>query len=165
MGQIIHSNKHFVGKNATSTAAGALENLVVADAVIAPAASNLFDVVEGSIIKAVHLELWFLHTGNTATTTQVTLIVEKVPAGQDGATVAQLANLQIYDNKKNVLFTFQAILAAQIDGALPVPILRDWFLIPKGKQRFGLGDRIIISFVSLTRAVTTCGMFVYKEYK
>ncbi len=161
----INTIKHFVARTATVTAANTIANLVVADASIAPASANTNDVLEGAIIKAVRIELWMALVQSTVTnTSQATFIVEKVPAGQTPATVAQLLNLQAYPNKKNILYTFQG-LAPNAVVANPIPFLREWVLIPKGKQRFGLGDSLVLSFVSVAQAVETCGMFIYKEHR
>lgn len=161
----INTVKHFVARTNTLSATGTVVNLTVADAVAAPASASTLQVLEGAVLKAVHLELWFLQDGNSGTNTQITLIVEKIPAGATPPTLTNLANLQAYLNKKNILFTFQGNLGASIDGVQQIPILRDWVLIPKGKQRMGLGDKIVISFISIGQSIATCGMFIYKEYR
>ncbi len=161
----INTNKHFIARTNLSVASGAIANVVIADAVVAPAATNTFDVVEGAVIKAVHIELWISQSGLTNTSAQCTIIVEKVPSNQAPVTFAQIANLQSYPNKKNILFTYQGVSAAQLDGSNAVSPIRDWLLIPKGKQRFGFGDRLIISIAAIGQPFQTCGMFLYKEYR
>ncbi len=161
----INTNKHFVARTNTTIAAGGIANLTIASAVVAPASSNTFDVTEGAVIKAVHIEMWINGSGAAASSTQAIIIVEKVPAGQVSVTVAQIVNLQAYPNKKNILFTFQGVLGMQRDGQSAIAPIRDWLLIPKGKQRFGFGDKLIISISSLTTTLQSCGMFIYKEYR
>jgi len=161
----IHSIKHFVARTATVTLAGVADNLTVAEAVVAPASALTLEVLEGSTLRAVRIELWFsISPSQLQNTSQSTFIVEKVPAGQSPATLTQLLNLQAYPNKKNVLYTFQGLSPNQ-RNANPMPFLREWVLIPKGKQRFGLGDKLVLSFVSVSQDLTTCGMFIYKEYR
>ncbi len=46
-----------------------------------------------------------------------------------------------------------------------VPLFRGWVKIPKGKQRFGLGDEFIVAFESVGEAAQLCGFSTYKEYK
>ncbi len=162
----INTIKHFVPRTATNTAAGAIAALVVIDAVVAPASSNTFDVNEGAIIKAVWIEFWIANTeASGAGNTQATAIVEKVPSNQASVTASQIVNLQAYPNKKNILFTFQGVITPSAAGAGSMSVLRQWLLIPKGKQRFGLGDRLVLSFHPVIDAVTSCGMFIYKEYR
>ncbi len=161
----INSIKHFVPRTNTGLASGAVSAEVLADAVaVAAAGTNIFDVKEGSVIKAVWLEYWVAETGVTDSNTQITAILEKVPNGLASVTAALIVNLMGYDNKKNVLHTFQGNVAAQIDGNGMVPYMRGWFKIPKGKQRFGLGDRLVMTTFSSGNAAAICGMCIYKEY-
>jgi len=160
----INSTKHFIPKTDGNTSTGVIANLVIANAVAAGAVTNVEDVVEGSVIRAVHVELWMINVGSPNTTTQVVMILEKIPAGQTSPLVTNILNLQSYQNKKNILFTFQGNLANIEAGSNPISPLRDWVLIPKGKQRFGLGDRLVLSFLPVSQGLATCGMFIYKEY-
>ncbi len=161
----IVSIKHFVARTNTGTALGVAANLDVIEAVAALASATTTEVIEGASIRAVRIELWFaIAPAAPEASSQVTFIIEKVPAGQTPATLTNLLNLQAYLNKKNILYTFQG-LAPNLRQSNPVPFIREWVLIPKGKQRFGLGDKLVLSFVSVSQAIQTCGMFIYKEYR
>ncbi len=162
----IVSVKHFVAHTNALIAAAGLRNEVIANAVtVGNAHSSTFDVTEGSIIKAVYLDFWAINGGTTGTSTQITAILEKVPAGATPATSANLLNLMAYPNKKNVLHTFQGNLTAGVDGSMSTPYLRGWFKIPKGKQRMGLNDQIVVSFSPITQGCEICGIAIYKEYQ
>ena len=162
----INSIKHYVARTNTGVATGALSTNVLVDAVaVASAGGNAFDVTEGSIVKAVWLEYWCLCTGVTDANTQLTAILEKVPANQASVTFAQIVNLGAYPNKKNVLNTFQGNIGAQIDGNGSIPVMRGWYKIPKGKQRMGLGDRVVFTMTTSGNAAAICGMCIYKEYQ
>jgi len=161
----INTNKHYIAQTETVIAAGANLNLVIADGVSAPANANTFDVTEGSTVKAVRCEMWLASGGISNALDQKVIVVEKVPAGAPAITFAQMLNLQAYDNKKNILFVFQGILSANINGTNPIAPIREWLLIPKGKQRFGLGDRLVMSIGTVGENVTICGFFTYKEYR
>ncbi len=160
----INSNKHYVARTNVGIAAGAGLSVDVADAVVAPAAANAFDVRQGAVLKAVHLEYWIWNSSTTGVDTQFVLIVEKVPSGAGAATVSEMLNLGAYNNKKNVLFTTQGVLGAGIDGSPALPLIRDWVLIPKGKQRMGLGDKIVVGVTTVGGGLQLCGMALYKEY-
>ncbi len=160
----INSRKHYVHSTNSATASGAIRAIVAVNAVVSPASGTAADVVEGAVVKAVHFEHWILSTGGTGTTNQFGLIVEKVPAGQTAVTAAQLNNLGSYPNKKNVFYSTQGVLSNFIDGQNAVPILRDWLLIPKGKQRMGLGDRVVMTLTPTGQALNNCGLITYKEY-
>ncbi len=162
----INSIKHYVQLALLGIASGVIRNEVLVNAVaVASAGANSFDVEEGAIVKAIHLDHWVGNNGSTGTFTQWNSILEKVPAGQAACTAAQMLNLGSYPNKKNILYSFQGDISAGVDGAPTIPHARGWQLIPKGKQRFGLGDRLVLSMTSTGQAATMCGMVTYKEYK
>ncbi len=162
----IVSVKHYIPHTNALIAAGGLRNNILANAVtVGNAHANVEDVTEGSLVKAVHLDMWVINGGTTGTSAQFTAILEKVPAGQTPATVAQLLNLQSYPNKKNILHSFQGNLTAGVDGSMSTPYMRGWFKIPKGKQRMGLSDQIVVSLTPVAQGCEICGMAVYKEYQ
>ncbi len=161
----INSNKHYVHRTNIALASGAALNVDVVDAVVAPAAANPFEVEEGSIVKAIHFEYWLSNIGGTGTNTQFAAIIEKVVAGQAPVTFAQMAQLGAYPNKKNILWSSQGVLGTQVDGSNSVPIVRGWILIPKGKQRMGLGDEIVFTLSAIGTAINICGISTYKEYR
>ncbi len=161
----IHSIKHYVHRQNTVITSGSIVALVLVDAVNASSGiTNSFDVTEGSLVKAVHLDHWILSDGGTGTITQFNAVLEKVPIGGGPVTAAEMVNLGAYDNKKNILHSFQGNLSSGIDGANSTPFMQGWFKIPKGKQRMGLGDRLILSILSTGQSCASCGLVVYKEY-
>ncbi len=160
----INTEKHFQPIVGTTVAAGAILNTVLIDAVAAPSAA--FEIDQGSVIKAIYCELWLNGSGLTDTHSIFNVTVEKLSADVTSMTATQSANLGTYPNKKNILYTTQGILAAGVDGAQSVPILRQWIAIPKGKQRFGLTDRLNINTSNISsNDLIICGIFIYKEYK
>ncbi len=160
----INSVKHYVTKTNANLAAGAVAGLTVIDAVAKGTdrtATNMVD--EGAVIKAIHLEYWINGQGTSGTgTTQFVLIVEKLPAGGTAADSTDMLNLQSYENKKNILYTTQGMIAGQ--GSQSIPLVREWFKIPKGKQRFGLLDKFVVSVLTVGFAIDLCGIAIYKEY-
>ncbi len=76
-------------------------------------------------------------------------------------TFTNSATLDSYTNKKNLLYITQGV-SPDANGN-PVPVLRQWFKIPKGKQRFGLADALILNLSANVEDMTHCGVFIYKE--
>lgn len=76
-------------------------------------------------------------------------------------TFTNSATLDSYSNKKNVLYTTQG-LTPDANGN-PIPFVRQWFKIPKGKQRFGLTDSLVLNISANVEDVTHCGLMIYKE--
>ncbi len=118
-------------------------------------------VTPGTTIKAVYLEMWLQGDSNSATSS-ATGIVTKIPASAANPTNGELGDLNTYANKKNVLITHQGLLAEP--NGNPTPFFREWIAIPKGKQRFGLGDRLVLSIRSITGGTNICGFFLFKAY-
>ncbi len=120
------------------------------------------EVQEGSVIKAVFLELWLTSSANDGTEV---VIVSKTTKDAVGPTYAQAIALDSYNDKKNVLFTHQGLSAN--DGINnPSAAFRGWIKIPKSKQRFGLGDNLVLSVANPhpTNDLDACGFATYKEY-
>ncbi len=163
----INSIKHYVHHSLTSIAPGVINNVIGVDTVsVSAAGAASTDVEEGAVVKAVYIEHWIIQDGNTSTVTQFILSIEKLPTGNPLMTAGQSQALGAYPNKKNVLFTSQGLLGSEAASG-PVPIVRTWFLIPKGKQRFGLGDRIVLNITNIsgTANLLRCGITTFKEYK
>jgi len=161
----INSNKHYVHRTNVQLASGAIQNNVIVDAVVAPATGNAFDVEEGSVVKAVYIEIWLASAGAAAATNQFSLTVEKLPNNLVAMTFAQSANLGAYTNKKNILYTTQGVLVSAASGTTSIPIIRQYILIPKGKQRMGLSDRLMVNISATGQPLNICGIFTYKEYR
>ncbi len=160
----INSIKHYVHRTNVGVATGVLSSNIVAQSVVAPATANAFSVKEGSIIKAVYIEIWLQSTAATGVSNQFILIVEKDPGGNSNMIAADAVNLGAYDNKKNILYTTQGNITTSIDGGDSIPIIRTWVLIPKGKQRFGLGDELLVHIEPVGATINVCGIFTYKEF-
>ncbi len=142
----------------TQAAAG-VKSITLVNAVAVPGTSAE-EVRQGSVIKAIFIEMW----GGSVDTTvgSVTIIVEKLSGGQPNITFAQMAALDTYPNKKNILYTSQGLTPEF--GTNPVAWIRQWVKIPKGKQRFGLADRLKISLSANLQGFSHCGLAIYKEY-
>ncbi len=153
--------KHYVNHENAKVLTTARRNI---DVVVAKAATtNAEDVIEGSVVKAVYLELWLHSIADAGTDTKFQFVFEKIVAGQDPITFTQMNNLDTYPNKKNVFFVSQGVMGDKTTASLPV--VRNWFKIPRGKQRMGLGDSLVMSISATAFDIDTCGISTYKEYK
>ncbi len=161
----INSIKHYVYQSIVEIVNGAILNIVIADAGVAPAAAASNDVLQGSVIKAIWCELWFVGNEISGNLTSFNLTIEKIPSGLTPMTFVQSTNLGSYPNKKNILYTTQGNIGSSIDGVNAVPLVRQFFLIPKGKQRMGLADQLMLNINSVGSNASVCGIFTYKEYR
>ncbi len=157
----IHSTKHYLQFPIDQISTGTVQSVTLIQAVESTVANLAQEVEEGSVIKAIYIELWLQNQGNLG---ESIVTVSKNPINNSGPTFANMANLFAYTNKKNILFTHQGLTSN--DGVSgPVWILRQWLKIPKSKQRFGLGDTMTLN-ISNTSAgdLNRCGFSLYKEY-
>ncbi len=160
----INSIKHYVQQTLSTVTSGATSERLVASAVVAPAASNTFDVTQGSVIKAVYIELWLIGAGSAGVNSSFQVNLEKRTNLTTSFSITNANNLGSYENKKNILYTTQGIVASE-QGSGAVPVMRGWLKVPKGKQRMGLGDELAINISALAVDIQICGFFTYKEYR
>ncbi len=160
---LIVSRKHYVHRTNTQLSSGVIQNNIVVESVVSPATAAASEVKEGSIVKAVYVEIWLGGAGLEGDLTQFNLTLEKISSDGPLMTFAQSLNLGAYPNKKNIFYTTQGVLAGENSNT--VPVIRNWVLIPKGKQRMGLSDRIVLNIAASGQNIDTCGIFTYKEYQ
>ncbi len=122
--------------------------------------ANANHIVQGSVVKAIYVELWIL--AGSQQPGSFTITVEKVPAAAPAMTFLQNAQLSDYPNKKNILYTTQGVSGDA--NTNPIPVIRSWIKIPRGKQRFGLDDKININYSANVEDMTICGVIIYKAY-
>ncbi len=159
---MVHSTKHYVQFPRFTIATVSLVVTNIALAIQSTTANLENEVEEGNSIKACYVELWLLDAG--AGGSQVTTLT-KNPQNATGPSFTQSQSLFTFANKKNILFTSQGLTPN--DGiAQPVNIMRQWYKIPKSKQRFGLGDRLDLNIAnSSAQDLFACGFATYKEYQ
>ncbi len=159
----IHSKKHIVQISQSTVAQGAVVNELLINATEAPSTTPS-GIEEGAIVKACYVEFW-VSQDSASTVGSYTAILVKNPGGNANPVTGDLAALHDYDNKKNILFTAQGLLTPNDGGQ--IPIVRGWYKIPKGKQRFGLLDRLQFSVRNNNATaidINFCGLAVFKEY-
>ncbi len=161
MKPVIHSQKHYIQYPIDQITTATKQNIILIDAEPVANVNAANEVVEGASVKAIFIELWLQ---NTSTLAEQIVTVEKAPAGSAGPSFAQMAALHDFDNKKNILFTHQGL--GSNDGVSgPQRVINQWIKIPKGKQRFGAGDRLIMTIANVSsNDLNRCGFSIYKSY-
>ncbi len=161
MRPVIKSEKHITNFSRFTIANGTAVNRTLIQAVAVANKDASFEVTEGSIIKAIWIEFWVL--ANTSAPGSLVFDIEKVQNEKAPATFTEMNNLGAYNNKKNILFMFQGLTPPIVNSA-PLTPYRGWLKIPKGKQRFGLGDELHVNFAPITEGLVVCGDVIFKEY-
>ncbi len=160
MKPIVHSQKHYVQQTRSQVATVSVTTVDIIKSVEGTVANAVDEVIEGSVVKAVFVEMWILDTANDGS---FVISLEKLPSAKGPASFATMNSLGTYANKKNILYTTQGLSPNNGVGN-PIPIIRQWFKIPKGKQRFGLGDELVLNIVNNgLNDLEFCGFFTYKE--
>ncbi len=161
MRPIVHSVKHYVQFPIDQITTGTRQNISLCTSVESTVANAANEVAEGTIVKAVYVELLLQNQGNLG---EFIVTLEKVINGSAGVLFVQMAALFTYPNKKNVLYVSQGLTSNDGVGN-PQKVLGMWFKIPKSKQRFGLGDGLVLSISNTSASdLNRCGFATYKEY-
>ncbi len=163
MRPVIKSKKHIVQIAQATVGQAAAVSTKLVEAAEATGTTPI-TVEEGAIVKACYVEFW-VSQDSASVVGSYTVALAKNPSGLTGPTATNMAALHDWDNKKNILFTAQGLLTPNDGGQ--VPVLRGWYKIPKGKQRFGLGDdlRLTIRNNNVTAIdINFCGIAIFKEY-
>ncbi len=158
---IINSIKHLVQYPIDPITTVTTKSILLVQAVERTVANQAKEVASGAIVKAVYVELWLQNKSDDG---EQIVTVAKCTENQLGPTYAEMSALFTYVNKKNILFTHQG-LSASDNGSGPYAPLRMWIKIPRGKQRFGLGDTLVLSIANVSSTnLNSCGIAIYKEY-
>ncbi len=161
MRPLIHSTKHYVQMSRSTVLTVAANNEDLAHSVTVPNKDAVDEVEEGASVKAVYIELWLLDSSNDGSNI---VVLSKEPTDGAGPAFGNMNALGTYPNKKNILFTHQGLTPN--DGVVgPVRIMANWYPIPKSKQRFGLGDKLVLTIANNgANNLFYCGFATYKEY-
>ncbi len=138
----------------------ALQQIDICRSVESTVANLVDEVPEGSSVRAIFVEMWLLDTANDGS---FIVSLEKKPGGFAGQSFANSNSLGTYANKRNLLYVTQGLSPNNGVGN-PVPIIRQWYKIPKGKQRMGLGEEWVLNITNNgLNDLEFCGFFTYKE--
>ncbi len=157
----INSTKHIVQLTLATVGVGTVVSTPIIDAkALSLVGAGAEEVRAGAVVKAVYVELWL--RGQDTSAGSFVCIIQKCSADSNGATAGEMANLMDYNEKNQILFTSQGLVNNSTSDAIPV--YRGWIKLPKGKQRFGLGETFRVTVLAQTLDVNMCGAFIYKEY-
>ncbi len=159
----INSRKHIVQHTQTIIPSGTTTSNVAVRALAIQNVDQAFEVVEGAVVKAIYIERWIAGNTGIEPSSSIVLTVEKNPAGGGSPTFTEMTTLDAYPNKKNILYTTQGLTASNTGN--PIPFIRQWVKIPKGKQRFGLEDELLVTIANIgAEDISFCGVMIYKSY-
>ena len=152
----VHTEKHYVATNGSANA-----NVATHRSIASETATGRSQVVVGSHVKNIFLEYWIASSDATVTAgDSFNFMVYKLVAGDAVPSSTELNDPASWTNRKNI-FHYSRGLVSSVQ--MPIPVIRSWIKIPRGKSRIGAGDQIMVSF-SGNKAYGYCGFATYKEY-
>ncbi len=156
---VIRSIKHYFHLPvAVATSGATLVTTLINTVAEGAARAAAIDVDEGTNVSAIYLEFWI--SGVTLDKTATWCVVKRV-SNVASPTFTEMANLGSYANKKNIFNVGQGIPPS--NGNV-MNIYKGWFKIPKGKQRWGLGDKLVLVVAGVGTNVNVCGITTFKEF-
>ena len=163
MKALINSIKHIVQESLAVINEQTMRNIIIARATAQQPTTSIL-VAVGANIKAIYLEYWLL--GESAQPCTATWTFEKTVNDAVAMTQSQGQDMFNYPNKRNILKSGQGVIGDS--NTNPIPIIREWIKIPKGKQRMAVGDEWVfnVSCIGETdNGLEVCGLAIYKEYQ
>jgi len=155
----INSVKHYVQHTLATTSVGTVSNIELIKGVQV-VGTGATEVKAGASVKAVWIEFWI--RGQDTSAGSFVCAISKNNAGSVGLTAGEMANIMDMNEKNNIFFTSQGLANHSTGDATPV--YRGWLKIPKGKQRFTIGQTFNITLLAQALDINSCGIFVFKEY-
>ncbi len=135
---------------------------ILVDATDAPvAATNPQEIENTSSINAVFLNVQVAAT-STAALANVYMYVAKNPG--NNLTMPNANAVGKSDNRRHVLHQ-EMIMTEKNTTAIPRTLFKGVIKIPRGKQRFGVDDRLSIFLLSPGTTYDYCIQCIYKEIK
>jgi len=157
----ITSRKHVVQWTlSTVTPLATLVLEKIADGVDAGNAGVGSQVVTGSVVKAIWIELWIQSDDTSSSSFQINL--EKTGGTATAMTYAQSIALDTYNNKNNVFYTTMGLVGP--NDEVPTRVMYGWYKIPKGKQRLAQNEQWRLNISAITNGLTYCGQAIFKSY-
>ncbi len=153
----VNTEKHYKQESLFTIASGAISNRIIAFAAAVPTGAN--QVREGASISAVYVELW-ITTDDAALGSHI-VTLEKLSGTSPFMASGDSASLNTYANKKNIFHTQMGLTPPNTQ--YPMSTVKGWFRIPRGKQRMGLGEQLVLNIHGQSNGLTGCGFFTYKE--
>ncbi len=127
-----------------------------------PALSATSQVVTGSIVNTIYLEVWMYGNAVAGVNSPVTWQLCKNPGNNLTFLGPETAGSD--DNKKWIFAMGKGLLGASGNGQ-PGYLIRGWFRIPPKMRRMGFDDEIqLIVKNDTANDINICKLFIYKWY-
>ncbi len=158
----INSRKNIVQNVAIIAAAGTSTTRIVNSVETMPALAQAAQVVTGSIVNTVYLEVWMYGNAVAGVNSPVTWYLCKNPG--NNLTMPDPALAGTDDNKRWIYAMGKGLLGNSGNGQ-PGYLIRGWFSIPRRMRRMGFDDEIQLLIKNDTaNDINLCTLMIYKWY-
>ncbi len=157
----INTLKHIVDRQGGLVATTQVEEILVSAVDNPTFVTNPQEISNTSNVTHVFLNVQVAATG-TAALANVYMFVAKNPAGDLVFPDANAVGKS--DLRKHVLHQ-EMIMTEKNTTAIPRTLFKGVIKIPRGKQRFGLGDKLIVALLAPGVNFDYCVQCIYKEIK
>ncbi len=156
----VNSKKHVVD-NQGGLVAGTQAIVELAEGVDAPVLASTEQVIVGSYVRSIFLNVQVAATG-TAALANVYMIVYKNPS--NGLTPPQ-ANAVGASDVKKIVFHQEMIMTEKNTTAIPRTLFKGVLKLPRHMQRFGQDDSLLIALLAPGVNFDYCVQCIYKEIR
>ncbi len=122
------------------------------------------EVVRGSHVKNMFIELWVAGDGTDLSESTVTLQFAKMLDDEVAILSNALVLLPNDQQWRNRIFLYSKGNVQYKGNAGFVPFFRGWIKIPKSHQKMTQDSNLTLSIASSQNAVSFCGFATYKSY-
>ncbi len=157
--------KHVVDV-ATAAAAAAIAVVPIVVAVDNPISNNIADVHIGSTVHAFFLRVEVIAASGFVTVPRVYMGVQKNPGNEHPS--ANPSSIGDSDLKKFIIHQEMVMVSGITDTQIPRTMFQGVIRIPPRLRRFGVNDRLILTFAhqatETTGITSVCIQAIYKEF-
>ncbi len=158
----INSRKNIVQNVAIIAAAGTSTTRIVNSVETMPALAQAAQVVTGSVVNTIYLEVWMYGNAVAGVNSPVTWYLCKNPG--NNLTMPDPAVAGTDDNKRWIYAMGKGLVGSSGNGQ-PGYLIRGWFSIPKRMRRMGFDDEIQLLIKNDTaNDINLCTLMIYKWY-
>ncbi len=141
-------------------------SVVLVQASDTPVIGSVTQVITGAKVHGIYLHVEVSHTSGTGRP-NIYMMIFKNPGGNlsNGSFVPKGEGA--FDNKKFVMHQEMILMSGDAGNGLPRPLFNGVIKIPRGYNRFGPGDQLVMNIVTGTAGVVAdwCLQCHYKEFR
>ncbi len=156
----VQSIKHVVDIQG-GLVAGAQSNFALVDTVDAPVLANPADVMTGTTVHSIFLNVQVAATA-TPSLANIYMAIMKNPG--DNLPVPSPQTIGTSDEKKQIIHQ-EMIMTEKNSTAIPRTLFKGVIKIPRGYKRFGHDDKLLILLLAPGVSYEFCIQCIYKEYR